>query len=95
MACGARIILIVIIISANYYNHKLPKYFSRFWNPNSSGVHFFFQSLSRRKLPLVVSPLGIVLRVLHYLKSQQAVGTFVVPLWRIVDLCGAGPINGF
>ena len=30
---------------ANYYNHKIPRYFSRFWNPNSSGVDFFFQSL--------------------------------------------------
>lgn len=27
---------------ANYYNHKLPKYFSRFWNPNTSGVDFSF-----------------------------------------------------
>lgn len=30
---------------ANYYNHKIPRYFSRFWNPISSGVDFFFQSL--------------------------------------------------
>ena len=25
---------------ANDYNHKIPTYFSRFWNPNSSGVDF-------------------------------------------------------
>ena len=30
---------------ANYYNHKISRYFSRFWNPISSGVDFFFQSL--------------------------------------------------
>ena len=65
---------------ANYYNHKLPKFFSRFWNPNTSGVDFFFQSL-RGENCLVVPPVGIVQRVLHYLKSQQAVGTLVVPLW--------------
>ena len=65
---------------ANYYNHKLPKYFSRFWNPNTSGVDFFFQSL-RGENCLVVPPVGIVPRVLHYLKSQRAVGTLVVPLW--------------
>ena len=47
---------------ANYYTHKLPRFFSRFWNPNSSGV-------------------GIIPRILHYWKSQQAVGTLVVPLW--------------
>ena len=30
---------------ANYYNHKIPRYFSRFWKPISSGVDFFLQSL--------------------------------------------------
>ena len=52
----------------------------RFWNPNTSGVEFFFQSL-RGENCLVVPPVGIVPRVLHYLKYQQAVGTLVVPLW--------------
>ena len=47
---------------------------------NTSGVNFFFQSL-RGENCLVVPPVGIVPRVLHYLKSQQAVGTLVVPLW--------------
>ena len=67
---------------ANYYNinHKLPKYFSRFCNANTSGDDFFFQSL-RGENCLVVLPVGIVPRVLHYLKSQQAVGALVVPLW--------------
>lgn len=62
------------------YNHKLLKYFSRFWNPYSSGVDFFFQSL-RGENCLGVPPVVIILRVLHYMKSQQAVGTLVVPLW--------------
>ena len=65
---------------ANYCNHKLPKYLSRFWNRNSSGVNFLFQSLQEENC-LVVPPVGIIPRVLHYLKSQQAVGTLVVPLW--------------
>ena len=65
---------------ANYYNHKLPKYFSWFGNLNTSGVDFFFQSLRGENCP-IVPPVGIVPRVLHYLKSQQAVGTLVVPLW--------------
>jgi len=41
---------------------------------------FFFQSL-RGENGLLVPPVGIIPRVLHYLKSQQAVGTLVVPLW--------------
>ena len=65
---------------ANYCNHKLPKYFSRFWNPNTSGVDFFFQPL-RGENCLVVPPVGIVPRVLHYMKCQHAAGTLVVPLW--------------
>ena len=69
---------------ANYYNHKIPRYFSRFRNPNSSDVDFFFQSL-RGENCLVVPPVGIIPRVLHYLKSQQAVGTLVVPLWPLSD----------
>jgi len=60
---------------ANYYNHKLPKYFSRFWNPNSSGVDFSFQSLLGENC-LVVPPVCII---------PQAVGTLVVPLWPSSD----------
>ena len=50
-----------------------------FANPISSGVDFL--SVSSRGKLLVVHPVGIIPRVLHYLKSQQAVGTLVVPLW--------------
>ena len=65
---------------ANFYNHKLPKFFSRFWNPGTAGVDFFFQPL-RGENCLVVPPVGIVARVLHYMKSQDAAGTLVVPFW--------------
>ena len=30
---------------ANYYNKKVPRYFSRFWNPDCTGVDFFVQNL--------------------------------------------------
>lgn len=30
---------------ANHYNHKLPRFFSRFWNSNTAGVDFFIQPL--------------------------------------------------
>ena len=41
---------------ANYYNHKLPKYFYRFWNPNNSGVDFFSFSLFAEKIAFNSSP---------------------------------------
>ena len=28
---------------ATYYNRKVPKHFSRFWNPGTAGVGAFFQ----------------------------------------------------
>lgn len=65
---------------ANFYNHKLPKFFSRFWNPATASVDFFFQPL-RGENCLVVPPVGIVARVLHCMKSQDAPGTLVVPFW--------------
>ena len=68
------IVLLIIIITSS------PNIFRGFGNPNTSGVDFFFQSL-RGENCLVVPPVGIVPRVLHYLKSQQAVGTLAVPLW--------------
>ena len=65
---------------ANYYNHKLPRFFSRFWNPNTAGVDFFIQPL-RGENCWVVPPVSIVPRVLHYMKSQNAVGTVFLSFW--------------
>jgi len=63
----------------NFYNHKLPKFFSRFWNHSTARVDFFFQAL-RRENCLVVPTVGIVACVLHYMKPQDASGTLVVPV---------------
>ena len=64
---------------ANYYNHMLPRFFSRFWNPNTAGVDFFIQPLNGENC-LVVPLISIVPRVLHYMKCRNAVGT-LVPFW--------------
>ena len=37
---------------ANYYNHKLPKFFSRFWNPNTAGVRLLLSASWRGELSL-------------------------------------------
>ena len=65
---------------ANYYNHKLPRFFPKFWNPNTAGVDFFIQPL-RGENCSVVPPASIVPVVLHYMKSQNAVGTVILPFW--------------
>ena len=51
---------------ANYYTAKLPRFFSRFWNPGASGIDFFAQELSSENC-LVVPPVAPV--------------ALVVPLW--------------
>ena len=66
---------------ANYYNHKLPRFFSRFWNPNTSGVDFFIQKLSNENC-LVMPPVSIASRTLHYLFNQKTNATVVLPLWK-------------
>ena len=41
---------------ATYYNTKIVRYFSRFWNPDTSGMHAFMQSWNienSRLVPLV------------------------------------------
>lgn len=65
---------------ANYYNKKISKYFSRFWNPGSSGVDFFVQNLKGENC-LVVPPVELIVRVLHYLYVCKATATIIVPFW--------------
>ena len=67
---------------ANYYTAKLPRFFSRFWNPGASGIDFFAQEL-RSKNCLVVPPVSAVARVIHYLSLQKAMATLVVPSWLL------------
>ena len=63
---------------ANFYNTKIPRFFSRFWNPGTIGVDFLMQNLSLENC-LVVPPISLVPRVLHYLSIQKARATLVVP----------------
>ena len=63
----------------NYYTAKLPRFFSRFWNPGALGIDFFAQELSSENC-LVVPPVALVARVIRYLSLQKAMATLVVPL---------------
>ena len=65
---------------ANYYNCKLQRFFSRFWNPNSSGVDFFIHNLANENCWAVL-PVSLITRALHYMWYQRAKATIVVPFW--------------
>lgn len=56
---------------ANYYDKKINRYFSRFWNPACSGVDFFVQNLPGETC-LVMPPVSLVIRALHYLYACRA-----------------------
>ena len=65
---------------ANFYTAKLPRFFSRFWNPETSGVDFFVQNLESKNC-LLVPPVSLIARALHYLSLQKARATIVIPVW--------------
>ena len=64
----------------NYYNKKVSKFFSRFWNPGCSGVDFFVQNLEGENC-LLVPPISLIHRTVHFLYTSNAIGTLVVPFW--------------
>ena len=65
---------------ANYYNRKLARFFSRFWNPGACGIDFFVQDLEGENC-LVVPPVVVLPRVFQSMCVQKAVGTVVAPVW--------------
>lgn len=65
---------------ANYRNAKVPRFFSRFWNPNTAGVDAFYQDWSN-EIAWVVPPLPIVPRVILFMYHNKCKGTIVVPHW--------------
>ena len=69
---------------ANFYTAKLPRFFSRFWDPGTSGIDFSAQSLESENF-LVVPPVHLVARAVHYLHLQMARATIVVPgFWPLI-----------
>ena len=64
---------------ASYYNNKVSK-FSRFWNPGCSGVDFFVGYLDGENY-LVVPPVSLIAKAIHYLHVYRAMATIVVPFW--------------
>ena len=65
---------------ANYKNAKVPRFFSRFWNPGTAGVDAFYQDWSN-DVAGVVPPIPLVPRVLQFMFQNAFQGTLVVPHW--------------
>lgn len=65
---------------ANFYNRKVERFYSRFWNPGCSGVDFFVQNLHGENC-LIVPPVDLIGRAIHYLYACSATATLVVPFW--------------
>ena len=65
---------------ATFYNFKVPRFFSRFWNPGSSGVDAFFQTWQGENC-WVVPPVVLLSKVLRFMYLSRAQGTLVLPYW--------------
>jgi len=66
---------------AKFHIAKLPRFFSRFWNPGTSGIDFVAQSLESENCLVTVPPVHVVARAVHYLHLKMARATIVVLFW--------------
>ena len=65
---------------ANFYNTKIERFFSKFWNPGTAGLDAFFQSWQNENCHLV-PPFTLVCETLRHMNRDSAVGTLVIPDW--------------
>ena len=68
---------------ASFYNAQVPRFNSRFWNPESAVVEAFTQDWSRDNnwlcppVPLII----IIVRAIRYLIACKRVGSLIIPEW--------------
>ena len=81
---------------ANDDNHKLPVFYSRYWNVKSIGIDAFNVDWGGIN-GLFVPPVCLLFKVLQYMKQCRAYGTVVLPMWKWASfwpmICPAG--DGF
>ena len=65
---------------ATHYNRQLPRFNSRFWNPNSEAVDAFTCDWSGENNWLC-PPVYLIPRVLRHAANSKAAATLVVPEW--------------
>lgn len=71
---------IIIDRFANYQNTKVPRFNSKFWNPNSEAINCFSVSWSKER-NLLVPPVHLVPRCLRHLLQCKAEGILITPAW--------------
>ena len=68
-------------VFASEHSAKLPKFYSRFWCPNSVGVYAFTQDWSKF-LGLYVPPIILIPGVLKKMTYCKATGASIVSKWK-------------
>ncbi|CAG2214782.1 unnamed protein product [Mytilus edulis] len=78
---------------ASDHNHRLPVFYSRYWNVHSMGIDAFtvnWQGINGWYVP----PVCLLLKVLMYMQQCNAYVTVILPLWRSANywpfLCPKG-----
>lgn len=83
---------------ASHYNAKHKMFFSKFWNPGSSGMDAFTFDWGGKN-GWFVPPVYLITRVILYMEACKAYGTLIVPVWKtgrfwpILCPCGSGFIT--
>ena len=65
---------------ANYQNNKLPRFNSRFWNPNSENIDALTETWSGENNWLV-PPISLIAKTIMHLRASKAMGTLIIPRW--------------
>ena len=65
---------------ASYYNKKISRFNSRFWNPGCEAVDAFTVDWKVEN-NWVVPPIALIPRVLKHMENTKAVGTLICPCW--------------
>ena len=65
---------------ANYQNNRLPRFNSRFWNPNSENIDALTETWSGENNWLV-PPISLIAKTIMHLRASKAMGTLIIPRW--------------
>jgi len=66
---------------ANQYNRKIPRFNSRYWNPNTEAVDAFSQNWKSENNWLV-PPISMISKTIKYLEFFKCSASLIIPLWK-------------
>ena len=65
---------------ASFYNAQVPRFNSKFWNPESEVVEAFTQDWSRDNNWLCL-PVSLIVRAIRHLITCEGLGSLIIPKW--------------